>query len=456
MKAKRRRRLTHTRRVLLLAFGALAPAAAAALALAFALPLSSGLRTTLVAGIAIMALATLAALHEAVVRPLQTLGNLTGALREGDFSFRARTDGSQDPLNLAFVELNALAAVLREERLEALEATALLRKVLAEIDVAVLAFDAERRLRLTNRAGERLLGMPSERLIGLRAEELGLAGVLREGGAGPRVVDLPLPGVSGRFEARHGTVRQGGRPVDLLVLSDVSRALREEERQAWQRLIRVLGHELNNSLAPIKSIAGSLSRRVGQPELSDEARDDLRRGLAVISDRADSLTRFMEGYARLARLPPPSRQPVPLARFVADVAALDKRSTVVVAGGPELSVAADPDQLQQLLINLIANGAEAMAERPGTVEVRWSRDAGELLLEVIDEGPGLANPANLFVPFFTTKPKGSGIGLVLCRQIAEAHGGSLRLRNREDRPGCVAELRLPLSIPAPSGAVRDG
>ncbi|HZJ70164.1 MAG TPA: PAS domain-containing sensor histidine kinase, partial [Planctomycetota bacterium] len=325
MKAKRRRRLTHTRRVLLLAVGALVPAAAAALALAFALPLSGGLRVTLVAGVVVMGLGTLAALHEAVVRPLQTLGNLTGALREGDFSFRARTDGSQDPMNLAFVELNALAAVLREERLEALEATALLRKVLAEIDVAVLAFDAERKLRLTNRAGERLLGMPSERMIGLNAEELGLADVLREGGTGPRVVDLPLPGVSGRFEARHGTVRQGGRPLDLLVLSDVSRALREEERQAWQRLIRVLGHELNNSLTPIRSVTSSLEDLASRTDRPADWEIDLRRGLALVGGRAAALSRFMEGYARLARLPPPARASVAVADLVQRSVRLETR-----------------------------------------------------------------------------------------------------------------------------------
>jgi nitrogen fixation/metabolism regulation signal transduction histidine kinase len=443
MKAKRRRRLTHTRRVLLLAAGALVPAAAAALALAFALPLSSGMRTTLVAGIAIMALATLAALHEAVVRPLQTLGNLTGALREGDFSFRARTDGSQDPLNLAFVELNALAAVLREERLEALEATALLRKVLAEIDVAVLAFDAERRLRLTNRAGERLLGMPSERLIGLRAEELGLAGVLREGGAGPRVVDLPLPGVSGRFEARHGTVRQGGRPVDLLVLSDVSRALREEERQAWQRLIRVLGHELNNSLTPIRSVTSSLEELAARKDRPADWEDDLRRGLALVGGRAAALSRFMEGYARLARLPPPERGRVAVADLVQRSVRLETRVPVDLRQGPELEIEADADQVEQALINLVRNAADASLETGGAVRVSWRGSDGEVEICVEDDGPGLPSTANLFVPFFTTKPQGSGIGLALVRQIAEGHGGSVALENRTDGRGCVARLRLP-------------
>jgi nitrogen fixation/metabolism regulation signal transduction histidine kinase len=345
-------------------------------------------------------------------------------------------------MNLAFVELNALAAVLREERLEALEATALLRKVLAEIDVAVLAFDTERKLRLTNRAGERLLGMPSERLVGLRAEELGLAEVLREG-AGPRVVDLPLPGVSGRFEARHGTVRQGGRPVDLLVLSDVSRALREEERQAWQRLIRVLGHELNNSLTPIRSVTSSLEDLAARKDRPADWEQDLRRGLALVGGRAAALSRFMEGYARLARLPPPNRARVAVADLVQRSVRLETRVPVQLKPGREVEIEADADQIEQALINLVRNAADASLETSGAVRVSWRAADRDVEISVEDDGPGLPSTANLFVPFFTTKPQGSGIGLALVRQIAEGHGGSVALENRTDGHGCVARLRLP-------------
>jgi nitrogen fixation/metabolism regulation signal transduction histidine kinase len=385
----------------------------------------------------------MAAVAEAVSRPLQTLGNLIGALREEDFSFRARTDGTQDPLNLAFVELNALAATLREERLGALEATALLRKVLAEIDVAVLAFDGDRKLRLTNRAGERLLGLPSERLIGLHAEELGLAHVLADDT--PRVVDLTLPTVSGRFEVRHGTVRQGGRPVDLLVLSDLSRALRDEERQAWQRLIRVLGHELNNSLTPIRSVTSSLEDLLARPQRPADWEDDMRRGLALVGARAAALSRFMEGYARLARLPPPERVPVSLGDLVQRAVRLETRVPVELRKGPEVEVEADADQIEQALINLLKNAAEASMETGGGVRVSWDVTLAEHGVEVRieDDGHGLPPSANLFVPFFTTKQQGSGIGLVLSRQIAEGHGGSLVLANREDGPGCIARLRLP-------------
>jgi PAS domain S-box-containing protein len=382
--------------------------------------------------------------------PLRTLSNLLEGLREGDFSMRLRGGSRRDALGELIAEANALASELRGQRLAALEATSLLRAVMAEIDVAIVVFDAAGRVQLANRAAERLLALPIERMAGASAAELGLADALE--GEAARTLERSFPGGGGRFGLRRATVREGGEPHQLLVIANLSTALREEERFAWQRLIRVLGHELNNSLAPIKSIAGSLVSRVARPELaaplSEEARDDLRRGLAVIAERADSLSRFMEGYSRIARLPAPRKERLDVDRSVAGVAPLEKRVAVEVRGGPPSVVEADPAQLQQVLINLISNGAEAVdgaGRAGGRVAVGWRHDGGDVVLEVMDDGPGLANPANLFVPFFTTKPKGSGIGLVLSRQIAEAHGGRLELRNRSDAPGCVAELRLPLA-----------
>jgi two-component system nitrogen regulation sensor histidine kinase NtrY len=231
------------------------------------------------------------------------------------------------------------------------------------------------------------------------------------------------------------------------VLSDVSKPLREEERQAWQRLIRVLGHELNNSLAPIKSIAGSLGSLIMRDPRPTDWQEDVQRGLAVISTRAEALSRFMGAYARLARLPPPRFQMVNVPAFVDRVIRLETRMAVDLQPGPSLDVRADGDQLEQLLINLVKNAVDAASETGGAVRVGWSRISGAtpfLEVNVDDEGPGLSNTSNLFVPFFTTKPAGSGIGLVLSRQIAEAHGGSLTLQNREDVRGCRATLRLPL------------
>jgi signal transduction histidine kinase len=255
-------------------------------------------------------------------------------------------------------------------------------------------------------------------------------------------MDVTFAGGAGRWEVRRGSFRQDGRPHTLLVLADVSRTLREEELQAWQRLVRVLSHEINNSLAPIKSITGSLATLLDRQPRPLDADDDLRRGLTVIGGRSEALVRFMSSYARLARLPAPQRVPLEVGMWVRRIAALETRLPVIVVDGPPTIVRADGDQLDQLLINLVRNAVDASLETRGGVRIRWSRQNGALSLVVEDDGPGIANSANLFVPFFTTKPQGSGIGLVLCRQIAEAHGGSLSLENRLDHRGSVATLRL--------------
>jgi two-component system, NtrC family, nitrogen regulation sensor histidine kinase NtrY len=388
------------------------------------------------------------ALRERVVLPLQTISNLLAALGEGDFSIRARGARGGDPLGEVMVEVNALVETLRHQRLDALEATTLLRKVMAEIDVAVFTFDEETELKFVNRAGTRLLGLPAERLLGRRAEEIGLDPYLA--GEAPRVINTAFPGGVGRWEVRRSQFRQGGRPHELLVLSDLSRPLREEERQAFQRLIRVIGHEMNNSLAPIKSIAGSLATIIEREPPPDDWRDDMQRGLGVIASRSESLSRFMSAYARLAKLPPPKLAQLDVAAFVGRVVTLEKGHEINLRPGPPLKIQADGDQLEQLLINLIRNALDAVRETGGGVTVGWDRVTASspmsMELWVEDDGPGLSNTGNLFVPFFTTKPGGSGIGLVLSRQIAEAHGGNLILANRDDRRGCRATLRMPLQV----------
>ena len=432
----------HERRVLQLALLAGLPGIVVSLALLWRDNYSAKVQWTL--GLVVLGswLITAFVLRERVVRPLQTLSNMLAALREGDYSIRARGAEREDALGLAYLEANLLGETLRTQRLGAMEATALLRTVMADIDVAVFAFDDDERLRLVNSAGERLLGHVAERLLGRTAEQVGLADCLI--GESPRTMDVTFPGGAGRWEVRRGSFRQNGRPHTLLVLADVTKALREEELQAWRRLVRVLSHEINNSLAPIKSIAGSLQTLLDRSTRANDVDDDIRRGLAVIGGRSEALIRFMSAYARLARLPAPQRVPLDVGTWVRRVAALETRLPVRIEGGPQTIIRADGDQLDQLLINLLRNAVDASLETGGDVCIRWTRQNGTISIVIEDEGPGLPSSANLFVPFFTTKPQGSGIGLVLSRQIAEAHGGALLLENRKSARGCIATFRLSL------------
>lgn len=435
------RRLRYESRLLAFALLAGLPAVLATLLLLFTGDHATRTIWTVAGAVVIWWLVVSYALRDASVHPVITMANLLAALREGDFSVRGRGARPDDALGLALYEVNALRDTLREQRLGAIEASALLRCAMEEIDVALFAFDDDEVLVLANRAGEQLLNAPGERLIGRGAGELGLADFLREEfGEG---MGMSIPGVEGRWVARRSTFRQRGRPMQLLVLTDVGRVLREEERQAWQRIVRVIGHEINNSLAPISSIAASLAELSRRDERPADWDQDLRRGLDVIAARSEALTRFMAAYARLARLPAPQRANVDVAELVRRVAALETRAPVRVTGREGVRALLDTDQIEQALINLVANAVDATRESGGEVAVSWEEGPTRLTIRVVDDGPGVPQSANLFVPFFTTKPNGSGIGLALCRQIAEGHSGSLVLRNRVGTRGAEAVLVLP-------------
>ncbi|MEY2542312.1 MAG: two-component system, NtrC family, nitrogen regulation sensor histidine kinase NtrY [Verrucomicrobiota bacterium] len=438
---KDRHRLSHENRLTWLTLFAAAPAILIALALLWFGDYTAKVQWTLTLLIAGCAAGFVSSVREHVVRPLQTMTNLLAALREGDYSIRARGARENDALGEALLEINSLGETLRVQRLGAFEATALLRTIMAEIDVAVFTFDPERRLRLVNRAGENLLGQPIDKLLGRRASDLGLAACFESDEDAP--LNLSFPGGSGRWGVRRSTFRERGLPHELLVLTDLSRTLREEERIAWQRLVRVLGHEMNNSLAPIKSIAGSLESLLRRQPPPSDWQDDARSGLKSIATRADSLSRFMQAYARLAKLPPPQKEELNLGELIRRVASLETRMTIEVRPGRELSILADGAQIEQLLINILHNAVDASLDTRGGVVVGWREEGDCVEVFAQDEGPGIMNPTNLFVPFFTTKPTGSGIGLALSRQIAEAHGGSLTLANRKGKSGAEALLRLP-------------
>jgi two-component system, NtrC family, nitrogen regulation sensor histidine kinase NtrY len=439
--AKTRHRLSYEGRIAWLTFGAVVPAIVVALGLLWFGDYSAKVQWTLTILMVGCFVVFVTSAREHTIRPLQTMSNLLAALREGDYSIRARGAREGSALGEVLLEVNSLGETLRQQRLGAFEATALLRTIMSEIDVAVFTFDPNRRLRLVNRAGETLLGQPMDKLLGKTANELALDRCLEANEDEP--LTLNFPGASGRWGIRRSTFREEGLPHELLVLTDLSRTLREEERRAWQRLVRVLGHEMNNSLAPIKSLAASLESLLRRDPLPADWKEDASAGLNSIASRADSLSRFLQAYTRLTKLPPPQKEDVDLGKLVQRVVDLEPRLNVKVMPGPETVIRADAAQIEQALINLVHNAVDASLETHGKVVIGWREKEDAVEIFVQDDGPGIMNPANLFVPFFTTKPDGSGIGLPLSRQIAEAHGGSLALTNRE-RNGAEALLRLPV------------
>jgi len=453
---RKRTRLLYENRISLYSFLVASPGLVVSTVLVWMQPWTLGSRLALIAAELFVWWLLAIALQEQTTRPLQTLANVIGSLREEDYSFRARNAVAEDALGELSLEVNALADMLSTEKVRTIEATALLQRVVDEIDAPLFAFDPDLALRLVNPAGEHLLRQNRTRMIGRTAGELGLQECLHANNE--TVVELHVGESQARWLLRRSSFRQRGVPHTLVVLSDVSRALREEERRAWQRLIRVLGHELSNSLAPIKSIAGSLNSRISGTSIEPEIRSDLQRGLEIIEARSASLQRFLEAYRKLAQMPPPNLKPVELSPLVSRVAGLETRLKVFVHPGPPVSFHADPDQLEQMLINLVRNATDAVLESsPESVNgpakpteadlenvvVRWDADADNVVLGVDDKGPGLSNPANVFTPFYTTKRNGSGVGLVLSRQIAEAHGGRIEIANRSDGRGCSVRVVFP-------------
>ena len=390
--------------------------------------------------------ASLAA-RDSIIHSIRVLSNVVASLKYEDFAFRSTRAGLGDALGDLAIEINNVARNMEAERLGAIEATNLVRKIIFEVDAVILAFSPDNRVKMLNRAAAAFLGKSEKEILNKTAEELGILHLLN--GPPSETISQSFTGAERRWVVQRTAFRQQGVPHQLVMLSEVSEALRAEERLAWQRLVRVLSHEINNSLAPIKSIAHTLSRLFSTMELEGDARENFKHGLEVIKERTDSLNRFLQNYTQLTRLPVPSRRIISLNKMVWHVAELESRVAIRVIPSPDLKVNVDPDQLEQALINLSRNAVDAVLRRPAgerqdpAVTFSWRQTGTDLELYIRDKGIGLLDTSNLFVPFYTTKETGTGIGLLLSRNIIEAHGGRLNIRNREDSSGCEAQIRIP-------------
>ncbi len=385
-----------------------------------------------------------------ITGPLRVAANVISSIREGDFTLRSRrvTEARGTIVEL-YDEINAIASLMEKSRFTGIETQKVIDKITANIDVATLIVSSDRVVAQANEAARRLISSinhwdvsPNQKTV----DELHIPFVLDQ--SAQDFARFSFVNESRRFEGRRGIFMLDGKRFDLILLTDITRAASEQERESWKRLLRVLGHELNNSLAPITSLAATLSKITKTTDIEAETKTDLLDGLATITSRSQNIVRFMGDYTRLAKLPAPEAAPCQLAPILQNVCQLFGENVAFAKDSATPTVFIDQAQLEQALINLLKNATEASSKKTGSVTCSIEAIAGVALLRIEDDGPGVANPDNLFVPFYTTKDKGSGIGLALSKQIVEAVGGTLTLANRQEQTGCRATIQLDIAAQA--------
>lgn len=402
-------------------------------------------KLVLTAFCALWLIALAASIRETFVYHLRTLSNLIEAIRTEDYSMRSSR--IRDPGELAelYHQIATLTDQLKRVREDEFELSNLLERIINQINVAIVACDSEGNVRLANRLAKKLLEEPTQLITGKALSDTPLRQVLSEDGS--RLIDHDFPGASGRWQINQQQYRHHGKPGKIIFITDLKQVLSEEEVNAWQRLIRVIAHEVNNSLTPINSICQTLDSYLSQMEVTENT-ENLREGLGVIEDRAKGLRDFISVYARIAKLPEPHKINFSVKNLLQKVGHFFSSEPVDVAEEVvDITLFGDPVHIEQILINLIKNALEASSKSEHDVKVSCRKQGAIVEFLVIDSGSGISNPANLFVPFYTTKDKGAGIGLTLARQMAAKHRGQLILENRSDGDGAIAKLQIPTATP---------
>lgn len=427
---------------LLVLAGGLPSLTAAAVAILY-LPLSPYPKALLLSLLTVILVACAAVVRSRVRFHLLTLVNLTEAVRLGEYMLRGSQANRNDAMGSLVANINAISGALQQQRVETQETRHLLNKVLSEVDVAILAFDKSLELRLANNMALRLLALEEHEAIGKSSSTLGMDFLLSDDDAPSEAFEYDFPGASGTWRVQRSQHLERGNSFRLLFIVDLRAALRAKELNIWKRLIQVISHEVNNSITPIISLSATAQSLLSDVNLDDELAGELNGALELIAQRSQHLHYFVRRYAEMARLPAPNKILTDISPLLSRLPSLvsDTRVTLDLPPGPLLAYC-DPIQLDLVLVNLMKNAREAMLEA-GVISVRGREERGFWHVEISDEGVGVINRANLFVPFYSTKKNGNGIGLIVSRQIVESHGGSLGLRNRSDRSGCIAEIRLP-------------
>ena len=369
----------------------------------------------------------------AMITPLFGLSASLEAVRHEDYSMRAHPKFKSGAVKSLSDEVNLMAEDLRLRKLHYDQQAVLVLNLIEQLATPIAVFDQNGRLDHANDAFSIWIGQPWQQAKLLSAHALGL--LFDDTDKQHILWQIKDKDIASQWQLRHSGFAMIGSTYQLVVLTNIEQVINETERGAWHKMTRVLSHEINNSLSPIKSLAQSLVDVFTQHSTDTLAIE----ALEVIASRSDNLMQFVNRYASLNQQFDIKTETLHCATLLAKVTALFDHAVLVDAG--EQTINADPILLEQVVINLIKNAIEASPkESPVKVKVHQGSRSTKIVIE--DSGSGIANPDNLFVPFYTTKDKGKGIGLALSRNMVEQQGGRLTLQNRSQEQGAVAIINI--------------
>ncbi len=386
---------------------------------------------------------------------LDTLADVLERFAQGEVQEHPTVDAAMPPASRrALLAASRQGDLLAHERQAVTQSALHLRSLLRAIDAVVFTLDTRGQLTWCNRrAVERfaLHASPVGRPVADTPLGVFVPDTWQRAAGDVALCEIPSATGPTVWQRYIGQIDQPGRRETLVAATDISAAMRRGEERAFSRLVRVLSHELNNSLAPIASVTGSVADRLDA--LHDAAVGDSAVLLRAVGARAQHLAAFVGRFAHLADLPAPRPAPVAVDAMMRGLAATLPDGDFSIEPGPPIVLRIDRSQVEQALVNLLTNAVQAGADRGSRqVIIRWRvadtdrRMAAGVYIDIDDHGPGVQAARDLFVPFFSTRPNGRGVGLFLSRQLVEMNGGALTLTTRPDGSGARAQVVFPLAL----------